>query len=249
MQFHSPLLDCTSKFKFCIGKEEKKLDQKIFDAIYGNYKEGFKNGESWKGYAEKYNYVSGEAIRSDFKRFRKRLGLPSKTDVVKEVEVEEKPNVRILCLDLESSYTVLGGFQMFEQNFSPEQVLQQPIMICWSARFLHEDKIRHACLTSKEILSLDDKRITEELRELMESADIILGHNVVGFDLKKINTRLLLNNLKPVRKHQTIDTYLIAKSVFDFDHNSLKGINKLLNIRQKVDNSGFSLWRKWLPPR
>ena len=57
-----------------------------------------------------------------------------------------------------------------------------------------------------------------------------------------MNTFFLKHNLPPL-KYITIDTLLIARNNFRFDSNKMKFINQKLNIKQKIDNSGFSLWR------
>src|SRR5690349_20512302 len=77
----------------------------------------------------------------------------------------------------------------------------------------------------------------------MESADIIAGHNVDRYDVKRSNTRFLLNGLEPVVDKKTLDTLKIARSKFAFESNKLDYISQRLGFRGK-DEIHNSDWLK-----
>lgn len=53
----------------------------------------------------------------------------------------------------------------------------------------------------------DDLELCKDIKHVLEEADVIIGHNSKGFDLKYINTRLMLHGLHPVMHKAHIDTY------------------------------------------
>lgn len=64
------------------------MDKKLLDICYKKYNKEI--SESWDELARKYGYVSGEALRTKFKKYRKLNGvLPSK-EIVKDANIEKK---------------------------------------------------------------------------------------------------------------------------------------------------------------
>ncbi len=114
-------------------------------------------------------------------------------------------------------------------------------MICWSAKWLMGETVFGETLTPKEAREQNDKRIVESLRELLNSADIIITHNGKRFDVPKINTRLLLHNLSPVAGYHHIDTCEIARRQFGFSSNKLDFIATSFGIPNKLHTT-FELW-------
>lgn len=53
----------------------------------------------------------------------------------------------------------------------------------------------------------DDFELCKDIRHILEDADVIIGHNSKGFDLKYINTRLLIHGMHPITHKSHIDTY------------------------------------------
>jgi uncharacterized protein YprB with RNaseH-like and TPR domain len=69
----------------------------------------------------------------------------------------------------------------------------------------------------------------------MMSADIIAGHNVDKFDMRRANTRFLKGGLEPVMGKKTLDTLKIARSKFSFESNKLDYVSQWLGFRGKDD--------------
>lgn len=72
----------------------------------------------------------------------------------------------------------------------------------------------------------DDSKLIEDLWKLFDEADIIIGHNINSFDIKKANTRFIENGLMPPSNYQTIDTLRVAKKYFGFTSNKLMELQK-----------------------
>jgi hypothetical protein len=218
------------------------LKQEIFDDCLKMWLSSDGHSEFWKSLAEKWNYPNSESLRQEFKYERKKKGIKKNDEkvILSSIPVD---NAKIFVYDLENSFMEVGVFSLFDQNIGVDQIISHSVLICWSGKFLGQDKILHECLTPEEAINKDDSRIVKILWNILNSSNVLIGHNIVGFDNKKINLRFLAHGLPPIRK-QNIDTYLIAKKYFDFPSNSLKGINQYLGIKQKKENEGFTLWKK-----
>jgi len=66
-------------------------------------------------------------------------------------------------------------------------------------------------------------------------------HNCNRFDLRKINTRFLLNGLKPPMPYLTIDTLKVAQRYFSFSSNRLDYLGKLFVNHGKI-KTDYELW-------
>lgn len=163
------------------------------------------------------------------------------------VELMIKPP-KILCFDLELAPLVLEGWGLYEQNFGLNQIRQDWFILSFAAKFLDEDKIYYFDQRKERPLE-NDYKLVNKLHELINKADIILGHNSDRFDLKKINARFIKHNLDPIPPKQTIDTLKIAKKFFSFTSNKLEYLAKFLSCSEKSNHSKFTghiLWHECL---
>ena len=149
---------------------------------------------------------------------------------------------RVLILDIETAPLRSYTWGLWKQNISVSQIIYDWFMLTWSAKWLFENKVFSDRLTSKEALAQDDKRISKTIWELLDEADIVIAHNANQFDIKRLNTRFLINGLDSPMPYQTIDTLEHAKKRFKISSNRLDYINKILGLGRKIDTGGFELW-------
>lgn len=90
--------------------------------------------------------------------------------------------------------------------------------------------------------STNDRELVKELWGIIDEADIIIGHNIDRFDLRKINARFLYHGLTLPSSYKTVDTLKVARKMFMLNSNKLDHIAKHLGIGEKVDTGGFGLW-------
>ncbi len=166
-----------------------------------------------------------------------------KNGLIKCDNVPQKRNAKILMLDIETSLMSVLCWGIWEQNISIESILQDWHLICWSAKWLFDDKITADVLTPEEAKEHNDKRISENMWKLLDQADIVITHNGNSFDLKRLNTRFIKHGILPPRPYQSIDTLKVAKEHFNFSSNKLDYINEFLGLEKKKDAS-FELWIK-----
>jgi hypothetical protein len=159
--------------------------------------------------------------------------------------VSVRTDANILYLDTEISKSLYFnyGAKVPSKYLRIDDIVQEYYMICWAASYVGQDKVFSSCVTSGQAKKWDDKSILSKLRGLMEAADIIAGHNVDAYDVKRINTRFLLNGLEPVIGKKTLDTLKIARAKFTFESNKLDYISQRLGFRGK-DNITNDDWLK-----
>jgi hypothetical protein len=143
----------------------------------------------------------------------------------------------VLYIDTEISKSLVlnYGLRVPSKYISPDNLLKQYYMISWSASYMDNDHVWHGCVSSKAARAWDDGQILAKLNRLMHSADIIAGHNVDAYDMKRCNTRFLKHGLEPVTGKRTFDTLKIARQKFAFESNRLDYIAQRLGLRPKDD--------------
>lgn len=173
------------------------------------------------------------------KLFRRKVDNPSKSHMAKVP--------KILIFDLETAPLRAYVWRLWKENVNPVngQLQSQWFMLSWSAKWLFEERVMSDVLTPDEVLNEDDSRLTKSIYELINEADIVISHNAHYFDIPILNTRFLLNGLRPPKPYIIIDTLREAKKHFKFESNKLDYLGKILGLGQKIATS-FSLWENCL---
>jgi hypothetical protein len=98
------------------------------------------------------------------------------------------------------------------------------------------------CFARPDYRDKTDRALTRAAWGILNSADVIIGHNVDKFDHKKLRAKFLEHGLAPPRTCKTIDTLKIARSQFAFNSNSLNDLAQTLRLGRKVKTGGVDLW-------
>jgi DNA polymerase elongation subunit (family B) len=170
------------------------------------------------------------SIRNALQRWRERG----------EYKVEKQP-AKVLLFDIETSPILAWMWSLRQKYISPENIKQDWFVICWSAKWLFEDEIINASVSPQEARNQNDKRIVEELWNLLDEADIIISHNGDKFDIKKMNGRFIKYNLNLPSPYKSIDTYKAARRRLSLSSLKLDFIADYLDIAGKQDTD-FQLW-------
>lgn len=200
-----------------------------------------------------------EAIRSHVRAYRGKIGTLSNKRInkserkpfdykpyVKEI-LQKRANetqAKILVLDIETAPLRAYTWGVWNQNIDHKQVISDFFILCWSAKWLFDDKVTSGVLTKAELTEENDKRIMKQMWRLLEQADIVITHNGDRFDLPKLNTRFLIHGIKQPMPYQSIDTLKVAKKRFAFTNNRLDNICRQLGLDRKTDTGGWELWQK-----
>jgi hypothetical protein len=155
------------------------------------------------------------------------------------------PLPKVLFLDIETAPMSVFVWGLYKQRISPDKVIHDTFILSWAGKWLFDPAVYGDGLSTKEALNKDDSRILSSLWNKMNEADIIIGHNLRAFDIKKINARFIANNMAPPAPYETVDTLSVARSTFGFSSNKLDYINEILGLNRKAEVS-FQDWKECL---
>lgn len=160
-----------------------------------------------------------------------------------EEKLPPTPAPKVLVLDIETLPLVCYSWSLGKVHLNSEQVIRDWCVASWSAKWLNDKDVYGGALTPAEALERRDKRIMEDVWKFVEDCDVIIAHNGDNFDIVRLNTRFILNGLKPPLSYQSIDTLKLARRKFAFTSNKLDYISKLLSLEGKIKTE-FELWRR-----
>lgn len=157
---------------------------------------------------------------------------------------EQSPRYpKILILDIETAPLRAFVFNMWNQNITIDKIISDWYCLCWSAKWLFEENIYSDRLSPEEARSENDCRILLNLKGLLDEADIVVSHNGDKFDLPRINTRFLLNNIPTPTPYQSVDTYKVVRNQFSFASNKLDFLATKFGFPNKIETT-FELWSR-----
>lgn len=149
---------------------------------------------------------------------------------------EDLKNARVLSWDLET--TNLKANRNLNNYF--------PQLLCVGYKVLGEKKAHglHVAQFKKSFKKdhHDDYELVKKAREILASADILVGHYSSGFDYQYFNSRCLYHKIPPIPSTVVhVDTWRIAKYKMAMDRNRLANIAEFLGCEPK-DRTEWSWW-------
>jgi len=163
---------------------------------------------------------------------------------VKALDSDKKvPKVLLFDIETVMMETFIWNGK-YKQTIDDHQIITDWNMLAWSAKWLFDSKIMSDIQTSKEAINRDDKRIVNSLWELLDKANVIIGHNGDRFDIRKTNARCIEHSIPPPSPYQTIDTLKIAKRHFAFSSYKLDFLAKKFGVGGKIESGGYDLWKR-----
>lgn len=151
---------------------------------------------------------------------------------------------RLLIFDIENAANLCFSFDTYEATINADDIVVPSYIFCISFRWfgqkkIHTINIKDFPLFKKDIH--DDTEVLKAFAKVFNEADVVVGHNIRRFDIKKINYRLSVKKLQPMEHKKIYDTYQIAKQYFGFNHNGLEAIAKAHGYKGKIQNEK-GLW-------
>lgn len=150
---------------------------------------------------------------------------------------------RILLLDIETFPDIAYVWGVYQTNAIA--IKEHWYMLSFAYRWYKAGSI--VCHTLPDVTKRyregDDSALCREVHRLLDEADIIVAHNGVDFDLKKINARLIAHGFEPPSPYKVVDTKRAIKQVAGFSSNKLDWLCKQLGLGAKIEHEGFPLWQ------
>jgi len=150
---------------------------------------------------------------------------------------------KILLVDIETLPPIFYAWSPYQKYISHDLLIKDWSMICWCAKWLFSSEIIKERVTGKEAMARDDKRIVKKFWNMLDDADIVIAHNLKGFDAKKANSRFLFYGLNPPSPYQMIDTLDVARKEFGELYNKLDFLSEKFTGEGKIKTE-FEWWRQ-----
>lgn len=145
--------------------------------------------------------------------------------------------MKTLLLDIETAPSIVYAWGLFKQNIAINQIDQPGYVLCWSAKWLGEDKILF-----DSIKRSGPEKMLRRIHKLVSEADAVCHYNGQKFDMPTLNKEFVIYGLPPPAPYKQIDLYQACKKNFRFVSNKLDFISQTLGLGEKVRHSGHELW-------
>lgn len=155
---------------------------------------------------------------------------------------------RILVYDIETAPMLAHIWSMWQDGVGLNQIQDDWFIMSFAAKWLGEDEVFYYDQSQTKIVE-DDYLLLCKLWDLLNEADVVIGHNVKRYDTKKVNARFILNGLPKPSTYRQIDTLEIAKQQFGFSSNKLEYLSEKLCGSSKSKHGefpGHTLWSECL---
>lgn len=165
------------------------------------------------------------------------------------VEINNPPErgPKVLVFDIEYAPAKVLAFGRYKQNICQDFVMEEGYMLSFAAKWLNNPVIASYALPYYDAYEYDPKNdysLVSDLHEMLDNADVIVAHNLKGYDWKTANTRFVYHGFDPISPVKLVDTLDIARHNFRFPNNKLDTIAQYLGVGEKMDTGGASLWRE-----
>ena len=150
---------------------------------------------------------------------------------------------KILLIDIETQPDLVYTWGVYEQNAI--SVKQHWQLLSYSAKWLGGKQTTKGLCDYPEYEPGEedgDYRLVQEIWQLLDEADIVVAHNGIDFDIKKMNARFIAYGMVPPSPYKVVDTRKGLAQVAGFSSNKLDWICKQLGIGHKLEHEGWQLW-------
>ena len=154
------------------------------------------------------------------------------------------PEEKTLLVDLENSPIIGRVWKRRETDIIGEPILES-YLLSYAWKWLGTRKVECRSLPMYGTYKREPentKLLAQDLRNLYQKADRIIGHNLAAFDDKIANTMFVTNDILPPNPHRVTDTLKIARKYFKFSSNTLKSLAIRLGLSPKEETGGIGLW-------
>lgn len=146
--------------------------------------------------------------------------------------------MNILLFDIETSPEMAHVWQLWKQNISLNQIIENGKILCFAAKWLGKE---HDPVFFSSFHHGDEEML-RQMHKLFDEADAIVTYNGKKFDIPICNREFLIHNMLPPNPSHQIDLYESVKGRFRFVSNKLEYIAKRLGVGQKGKHIGHELW-------
>ena len=151
----------------------------------------------------------------------------------------EKP--KTLIWDTEISPAIVAGYGN-KWDFKYVKEVEPQKLMCYAYKYLGEEAVTFVSMHEFET----QKELVQSLADLLDSADISVAHNGVGFDDRMANTFFITNGVDRPSPRKSVDTLRVARRQFRFPSNSLNDLGSYLGLGGKAETTYGHIWESYL---
>lgn len=152
---------------------------------------------------------------------------------------------KILLIDIENLAHLIWAWDIYDTNAI--EVERPGHLFSMAYKWLGEKKTHVIAICDYKgykPMSDNDEALCRDIWKLFDEAEVIIGHNAQGFDIKKINYRFMIHGMTPTSPYKVIDTYTALKRIAKAPSGKLDSLGKDMKIGRKLEHEGWALWKK-----
>jgi hypothetical protein len=130
---------------------------------------------------------------------------------------------------------------IWDQNISPNHIIDSSEILCWAAKWLGEKEIMFDSVHQSK-----PKTMLKNIHSLVNEADAVIHYNGAKFDMPTLNKEFLLHGMTPPSPYKQVDLLRTMRSTFKFPSNKLDYISQRLGLGKKIEHKGMELWTECL---
>jgi hypothetical protein len=150
----------------------------------------------------------------------------------------QTPDQKILLLDIEWRPVLAYVWRAWDENISPQQIVEDGGLLCVGAKWLGEKE----CHLFSE-WEYGHKAMLNAIHDMLSTADAIVTYNGDKYDLPKLDGEFVKHGLPPRPPCTSIDCIKAVKK-FGYFRSALGYVAPFLNLGGKLEHEGFNLWKK-----
>jgi hypothetical protein len=150
----------------------------------------------------------------------------------REARVEVAAKVLVLDIERAQGTAVIPFWdlsEMKDRRIQPHTVTEWPRTICAAWKWVGKKQTYFAA----EWDPAGREQMLRTIWDAYDEADVVVGHNIKGFDTKKLKSEWLILGLKPPRPYRQVDTLTVARREFGMESNTLDALCVRLGIQGK----------------
>lgn len=144
--------------------------------------------------------------------------------------------MHVLFFDTETAPIITATYALYDVSIPYTNVLQDWFFICAAWSWNESEKLYSTSLLDdpKRFIKdhTDDYAVVKRLHDAISEADVVVAHNLHGFDYKRLEARIIFHKLPPLKRPLMVDTLKEARK-FGFTSKKLDSLAKQLGLRRK----------------
>lgn len=155
-------------------------------------------------------------------------------------DIERVPGVfrgRYRNLDVSGEFWSLSDYKHLFGRIKADDVVSYPRTICAAWRVIGGKKIEFAA----EWESGGAAGLHRRLFDAVDGADVLVGHNVAGFDIKHLRTGWIEHDLGEPSPFKLVDTLSVARQKLGAESKTLDALTKRFGIPSKTDHYSIAM--------